>query len=164
MQDSRPRRMTVWLHQERSSVSPYGAADQRTMFTPDRIAIEKLDGTLVTGPRAPRDSFSGHQIEHTVGSAPSRLFQRLCAPDVSHYALPTRNERCTTREDRAVEGRVRHVARLASILSGVDRDSQYRSGLLFRRRSDASPSRLQSQHRWWLWDRGEDGDIRLEFS
>jgi hypothetical protein len=37
--------MTVWLHEERSSVTPYGAADQRTMFTPDRIAIEKLDGT-----------------------------------------------------------------------------------------------------------------------
>jgi hypothetical protein len=37
--------MTVWLHEERSSVTPYGAPDQRTMFTPDRIAIEKLDGT-----------------------------------------------------------------------------------------------------------------------
>jgi len=61
MQDSSPRRMTVWLHEERSSVTPYGAADQRTMFTPDRIAIEKLDGTLVAERRAPRDSFSGHQ-------------------------------------------------------------------------------------------------------
>ena len=47
LQDANPRRMTVWLHEERSSVTPYGAADQRTMFTPDRIAIEKLDGTVV---------------------------------------------------------------------------------------------------------------------
>src|SRR5262249_9510605 len=31
-----------WLHEERLSVSPYGAADQRRMFTPDRIAIETL--------------------------------------------------------------------------------------------------------------------------
>jgi hypothetical protein len=46
-QDSTPRRMTVWLHQERSSVFPYGAPDQRTMFTPEKIAIEKLDGTMV---------------------------------------------------------------------------------------------------------------------
>ena len=46
-QDSNPRRMTVWLHEERSSVLPYGAPDQRTMFTPDRIAIEKRDGTLL---------------------------------------------------------------------------------------------------------------------
>ncbi|MCI0431427.1 MAG: hypothetical protein L0210_12930 [Rhodospirillales bacterium] len=61
-QDSNPRRMTVWLHEERSSVFPYGASDQRTMFTPERIAIEKLDGTLVAARRAPRDSFAGHQM------------------------------------------------------------------------------------------------------
>ena len=61
-QDPNPRRMTVWLHEERSSIMPYGAPDQRTMFTPDRIAIEKLDGTLVAERRAPRDSFAGHQM------------------------------------------------------------------------------------------------------
>src|SRR6202043_2638732 len=61
-QDSTPRRMTGWLHEERSSVSPYGASDQRTMFTPDRIAIEKLDGTLVAERGAPKDSFAGHQM------------------------------------------------------------------------------------------------------
>ena len=64
LQDANPRRMTVWLHEERSSVTPYGAADQRTMFTPDRIAIEKLDGTVVAERLAPRDSFAGHQM-HT---------------------------------------------------------------------------------------------------
>jgi hypothetical protein len=47
MQDQNPRRMTAWLHEERSSVLPYGAPEQRTMFTPERIAIEKLDGALV---------------------------------------------------------------------------------------------------------------------
>ena len=61
-QDSNPRRMTVWLQEERSSVLPYGAPDQRTMFTPDRIAIEKLDGTIVAERYAPRDSFAGHQM------------------------------------------------------------------------------------------------------
>src|SRR5258708_33211456 len=64
LQDSNPRRMSVRLHEELSSVSPYGAPDQRTMFTPERIAIEKLDGTLVAERRAPRDSFAGHQM-HT---------------------------------------------------------------------------------------------------
>src|ERR1700680_4263679 len=62
VQDSNPRRMTVWLHEERSSVLRYGAPDQRTMFTSDRIAIEKLNGTLVTERHAPRDSFAGHQM------------------------------------------------------------------------------------------------------
>ncbi len=64
LQDSDPRLMTVWLHEERSSVLPYGAPDQRTMFTPDRIAIEKLDGTIVAERLAPKDSFAGH-LMHT---------------------------------------------------------------------------------------------------
>ena len=61
-QDSDPRRMTVWLHEQRASILPYGAPDQRTMFTPDRVAIEKLDGALVAERYAPRDSFAGHQV------------------------------------------------------------------------------------------------------
>ena len=61
-QDSDPRRMTVWLHEERSSVLPYGAPDQRTAFTPERIAIEKLDATLVAERWAPKESFAGHQM------------------------------------------------------------------------------------------------------
>jgi len=62
LQDATPRRMSVWLHEERSSVLPYGAPDQRTMFTPERIAIEKLDGTVVAERHAPKDSFAGHQM------------------------------------------------------------------------------------------------------
>src|SRR5215471_3823019 len=62
--DANPRRMAVWLHEERSSVTPYGAPDQRTMFMPDRITIEKLDGAIVAERLAPRDSFAGHQM-HT---------------------------------------------------------------------------------------------------
>jgi hypothetical protein len=61
-QDSAPRRMTVWLHEERSSIFPFGAPDQRTMFTPERIAIEKLDGAVVAERQIPRDSFAGHQM------------------------------------------------------------------------------------------------------
>src|SRR5262252_4107730 len=70
-QDSTPRRMTVWLHEERSSVFPFGAPDQRTMFTPERIAIEKLDGAVVAERQIPRDSFAGHQM-----SSPSPALQR----------------------------------------------------------------------------------------
>src|SRR6516164_5350190 len=62
VQDANPSRMTVWLHEERSSIFPYGAADQRTMFTPERIAIEKLDGSVVAERRDARDSFAGHQM------------------------------------------------------------------------------------------------------
>jgi hypothetical protein len=62
LSDTSPRRMSVWLHEERSSVFPYGGPDQRTMFTPYRIAIEKLDGTVVSERWAPKDSFAGHQM------------------------------------------------------------------------------------------------------
>ena len=62
MQDSESRRMTVCLHEERASVWPYGAPDQRTTFTPERIAIEKVDGAVVAERYAPRDSFAGHQM------------------------------------------------------------------------------------------------------
>src|SRR5215470_14730482 len=61
-QDPAPRKMRVWLHEERSSVQPFGAPDQRTMFTPERLTIEKLDGSLVAQRRAPKDSFAGHQM------------------------------------------------------------------------------------------------------
>jgi hypothetical protein len=58
IQDPDPRRMTVWLHEQRSSVLPYGAPGQRSMFTPDRIAIEKADGT-VAPPRTSRRRSAG---------------------------------------------------------------------------------------------------------
>ena len=61
-QDSAPRRMSVSLHEERSSVFPFGAPDQRTTYTPERVAIEKLDGAVVAERYAPKDSFAGHQM------------------------------------------------------------------------------------------------------
>jgi hypothetical protein len=60
VQDPNPREMTVLLHQEWASMRPFGAPDQRTTFTPGRIAIEKLDGTLVADRVDPRASFAGH--------------------------------------------------------------------------------------------------------
>ena len=33
LQDADPRRLTVWLHEERSSLTNFGAADQRTLQT-----------------------------------------------------------------------------------------------------------------------------------
>lgn len=62
VQDPAPREMTVRLHQEWASVRPYGAPDQRTDFTPGRVAIEKTDGTLVAERADPRASFAGHSI------------------------------------------------------------------------------------------------------
>ncbi|MEW6645138.1 MAG: hypothetical protein AB1586_31880 [Pseudomonadota bacterium] len=60
-QDSDPREMTVWLHEERASVMPFGAPNQRTAFTPDRIAIETTQGAVVAERADPRASFAGHE-------------------------------------------------------------------------------------------------------
>lgn len=62
-QDPMPRRMTVALDREWASLRPFGADDQQTTFTPERIAIEKLDGRVVSERLNPRESFAGHEFE-----------------------------------------------------------------------------------------------------
>jgi hypothetical protein len=61
-QDPTPRQMAVALHREWASVRPFGAPDQKTDFTPQRIAIEKLDGRVVAERVNPRQSFEGHVL------------------------------------------------------------------------------------------------------
>jgi hypothetical protein len=61
-QDPLPRRMSAALHNEWASVTPFGADDQKTDFTPERVAIEKLDGTVVSERHNPRVSFDGHEF------------------------------------------------------------------------------------------------------
>jgi hypothetical protein len=60
VQDPNPREVTVALHQENSSVSPFGQPDWRAAFTPDRIAIETNTGAVVSERFDPRASFAGH--------------------------------------------------------------------------------------------------------
>jgi len=62
LQDPLPRRMTVALDHVWASLTPFGADDQRTAFTPERIAIEKLDGRVVSERLNPRESFGGHEF------------------------------------------------------------------------------------------------------
>jgi hypothetical protein len=62
LQDPAPRGMTVALQREWASVQPFGAADQKTDFTPERVAIEKLDGHVVAERADPRASFDGHEL------------------------------------------------------------------------------------------------------
>ena len=61
-QDPTPRRMTVALQREWASLQPFGAEDQKTDFTPGRVAIEKLDGRVVIERANPRESFTGHVL------------------------------------------------------------------------------------------------------
>jgi hypothetical protein len=60
-QDPAPRQMSVWLHAERASIYPFGAPDQRTSYTPHRLAVETLDGTVVREVTDPKSVFEGAQ-------------------------------------------------------------------------------------------------------
>lgn len=62
VQDPAPRQMTVALHEQWASLQPFGSADQKTDFTRDRIAIEKLDGQVVVERLDPRESFAEHEL------------------------------------------------------------------------------------------------------
>jgi hypothetical protein len=60
IQDPNPREMTVALHEESASVSPFGRPDWRTAFTPSHIAIESTSGEIVRERHDPRAHYSGH--------------------------------------------------------------------------------------------------------
>ncbi len=61
--DPNPREMTVTLHEETATISPFGQPDWRVSFTPDRIAIETTMGAVVRERSDPRASFAGHVLE-----------------------------------------------------------------------------------------------------
>jgi hypothetical protein len=55
--------VTASLHDERVSHRPFGAPDRRSAFTPERVAIETDDGSVLDVLREPRASFAGHVTE-----------------------------------------------------------------------------------------------------
>lgn len=55
--------VTASLHQERVSHRPFGAAERHSSFTPERVAIESDDGTVLEALDQPRASFAGHTTE-----------------------------------------------------------------------------------------------------
>jgi hypothetical protein len=80
-QDPTPRRMTVATQREWASVFPYGADDQGTAFTANRIAIEKLDETVVKKRL--------HPSEHAEGKAVDAPWDVLDRAYFNGYALWT---------------------------------------------------------------------------
>ncbi|MGY2184778.1 hypothetical protein D3C81_238170 [compost metagenome] len=63
VQDTMPREMTVSLHQQQASVTPFGNPDWRTAFRADYIAIETTQGEIVRERLNPREAFAGHGME-----------------------------------------------------------------------------------------------------
>jgi hypothetical protein len=55
--------VTAGLHQERVSHRPFGAADRRSSFTPERVEIKTGEATVIESLDEPRASFAGHTQE-----------------------------------------------------------------------------------------------------
>jgi hypothetical protein len=84
--------VTASLHEERASHRPFGAPGRRSAFTPERVAIETDDGTVLEALDQPRASFAGHapetpwntlQLAYFVGTA---MWTYLTQPFT--FALP----------------------------------------------------------------------------
>jgi hypothetical protein len=55
--------VTASLHQERASHHPFGGANRRSAFSPERVAILSGDGTILEALDQPRATFAGHTLE-----------------------------------------------------------------------------------------------------
>lgn len=149
--DASPRRMTAQLHEERTSVTPFGAPDQRGVFTPDRAAIEKLDGSLVAERHAPRDAFAGHQMNtpwdplHRAYFNGEAMWTYFTTPFI--LAMDgVRVEEIEPWREGAETWR-----RLRAYFPGWIETHSLIQEFFFWRGSETAPSRLSSEHRGWIF-------------
>src|SRR5215471_13481264 len=56
-------RVTVDLHREHASLAPFKLPNQRTAFTPQRVAVETTEGAVVEERTNPRAAFAGHTLD-----------------------------------------------------------------------------------------------------
>ena len=56
-------RATADIREQRISFSPFTAPDLRSVYRPDRVTIERADGTQVKSRSNPRRAFDGHKVE-----------------------------------------------------------------------------------------------------
>jgi hypothetical protein len=75
--DLSPRTVRASLHKQLVSILPFGAPDQRAIFTPQRLFIEKA-GMTVAERLHPRDAFCGHE-QSTLWDPLHRAYFSGCA-------------------------------------------------------------------------------------
>src|SRR5262249_31647928 len=56
-------RVSADLHGEYASLAPFKLPNQRTAFTPERVAVETTDGAVVEQRNNPRAAFAGHSLD-----------------------------------------------------------------------------------------------------
>jgi hypothetical protein len=131
--------VTASLHEERA----FGAADRHSVFTPERVAIETDDGTVVEALDQPRASFAGHtpetpwstlQLAYFVGTA---MWTYLTQPFT--FTLPGFQTTELEPWDEAGEA----LAAAARCLAELPRHPQHRTDAVLRRRRPPGTPRLR---------------------
>ena len=85
--------VTASLHQERVSHRPFGAADRHSSFTPERVAIESDDGTVLEAlGRAARLVCRAHARD-AVEHPPARVLRGHGDVDLPDAAVHVRDAR-----------------------------------------------------------------------
>ena len=85
------KRVAIGTHEERLTITPFGGADNRSVFTPRRLWIESLGGELVEARDDPGKSFEGHAVEtawdplHVVYFSGEALWTYLTMPFLYSY-------------------------------------------------------------------------------
>jgi len=139
-QDPTRRRMTVATKREWASVAPYGPDDQRTDFTASRIAIERMNGTVV------KERL--HPSEHAEGKAVDAPWDGLDRAYFNGYALwtylttPFHSELpgFAVEKIRGMARKGRGVGRPPCNVPSEHREPQQTAGFLFRLRLSSSPA------------------------
>jgi hypothetical protein len=78
-------------HNERLTITPFTAPDRRSVFVPDRLVLETLDGTVIESRDDPEAAYAGHTLEtpwdkfHVAYFASEALWTYLTSPYLYSY-------------------------------------------------------------------------------
>src|SRR6202795_4818529 len=86
-------------------------SDERWIFPPNLVWIERRDGTIVEERSDPRAAFAGHVRGNALGSPAPDLLSRLRALELSNYALPLCSDGLRHARARGARRRSRNLAR-----------------------------------------------------
>src|SRR5215831_14617139 len=83
--------VTVTLHEETSSISPFGQADWHASFTSNRVAIETTTGNVIS--ERSKSIFYRSRYGYALGSASPCVLYGIRAMDLPHDAILYDNAR-----------------------------------------------------------------------
>ena len=134
--------LEIDTHAERLSITPFSTPRQRSVFVPDRLTLETLDGEVCEMRNDPDTAFEGHVREtpwdkfHAAYFASEALWTYLTSPFL--YTYPGFRQR----RDRAVAGKRRDLAPSQGDLSRLHQEPHPDADHAFRSRRIDAPPRL----------------------